>query len=330
MNILIVGAGAVGQVYGRHLALGGARVTFLIRPKYRADLDRGMTLYPLNAGGQNIKPVQFTNFRLMTTDDDLENESWDQIWLCVSATALRMEWLGSVLRRVGKATVVALQPGLEDRALFLEHIPEERLVNGLITLISYPTPLPGAPRSDRLSGMAYWVVPFSPQPFSGHEARRDQVIRALAEGGMKAKKHSDVAKLSAFPAAMLMSLMMSLEGAGWRFSTFSSGSRLAVAVAVVKEALVIAAHHNQCSPPWWRLFISPGLIRVALALAPRIIPLPLEPYFKFHFSKVGDQTRLYIDTYLEKGRSLGLPTEAMAAVAAEVFPNPPSEGKDRA
>ena len=147
---------------------------------------------------------------------------------------------------------------------------------------------------------------------------------------MKAKKHSNVAKLSAFPAAMLMSLMMSLEGAGWSFSRFASGSRLSEAVAVVKEALVIAAHHNQCSPPWWRPFISPRLIRIALALAPRIIPLPLEPYFKFHFSKVGDQTRLYIETYLEKGRSLGLPTEAMAGMSAEVFSNPSLEGKGRA
>ena len=322
MNILMVGAGAVGQVYGRHLALGGARVTFLIRPKYRADLKDGMRLYPLNAGGQNTKPVHFTDFRLMTTDEDLESESWDQVWLCVSSSALRKGWLASLLKRVGKATVVALQTGLKDRSLFLAHIPKERLVNGLITLISYPTPLPEEPASDRGSGMAYWVAPLSSQPFSGHKAQRDQVIRALNLGGMKAKMHPDVAKLSAFPAAILMSLMMSLEGAGWSFSAFASGSRLSEAVVVVKEALVIAAHHYQCPPPWWRRLISPGLIRLALALAPRIIPLPVEPYLQFHFSKVGDQTRLYIDTYLEKGRSLGLPTEAMAGMSAEVFSIP--------
>jgi ketopantoate reductase len=33
MRALVVGAGAVGQVYGHHLARGGADVAFYVRPK---------------------------------------------------------------------------------------------------------------------------------------------------------------------------------------------------------------------------------------------------------------------------------------------------------
>ena len=41
MNVLIVGAGAVGQVYGRHLALGGAHVYYFVREKYAAEFAAG-------------------------------------------------------------------------------------------------------------------------------------------------------------------------------------------------------------------------------------------------------------------------------------------------
>ena len=52
MNVLIVGAGAVGQVYGYHLAKGGADVSFYIREQYAAELDRGFELYQLSLFGK--------------------------------------------------------------------------------------------------------------------------------------------------------------------------------------------------------------------------------------------------------------------------------------
>lgn len=48
MRTLVVGAGSVGQVFARHLSLGGAEVTFLVKEKHAAELRRGLTLYPLN------------------------------------------------------------------------------------------------------------------------------------------------------------------------------------------------------------------------------------------------------------------------------------------
>ena len=51
MNVLIVGAGAVGLVYGKHLQAGGATVSFLIKPKHRAQAEAG---YALNPRGINV------------------------------------------------------------------------------------------------------------------------------------------------------------------------------------------------------------------------------------------------------------------------------------
>ena len=41
LRVLLVGAGAVGQVYGYHLQKGGAQVAFFVRPKHRAEAEGG-------------------------------------------------------------------------------------------------------------------------------------------------------------------------------------------------------------------------------------------------------------------------------------------------
>jgi 2-dehydropantoate 2-reductase len=40
MKILVLGAGGLGGYFGGRLAQGGADVTFLVRPKRRAQLER--------------------------------------------------------------------------------------------------------------------------------------------------------------------------------------------------------------------------------------------------------------------------------------------------
>lgn len=46
MKILVVGAGAVGQVYGYYFQRGGCEVTFFVRDKYRSEMEQGLTLFP--------------------------------------------------------------------------------------------------------------------------------------------------------------------------------------------------------------------------------------------------------------------------------------------
>ncbi|HTJ46743.1 MAG TPA: 2-dehydropantoate 2-reductase N-terminal domain-containing protein, partial [Kofleriaceae bacterium] len=60
MRVLVVGAGAVGQVYARHAQQGGADVTFFVREKYRDEVARGLDLYPLNKRKKPpMAPVRF-------------------------------------------------------------------------------------------------------------------------------------------------------------------------------------------------------------------------------------------------------------------------------
>src|SRR5262245_44848572 len=107
MHILVVGAGAVGHAYGRHLQLGGARVSFLVRAKYAAACRAGLTLYPLNRPkATRWQPVPLQNFGVLTSTDEVATIAWEQVWLCIPSTGLQGPWLADLLAAIGKATLV--------------------------------------------------------------------------------------------------------------------------------------------------------------------------------------------------------------------------------
>src|SRR5262245_10048873 len=203
MNILLIGAGAVGQAYGRHLQLGGARVSFMVREKYAEACRVGLTLYPLNRPkATRWQPVPFAGFGVLTRTDEVATTTWDQVWLCISSPALQGPWLDELLEAIGTATLVFLQPGLRDRNAIMERWPAERLVQGLITLISYQAPLPGehVPQP----GVAYLWPPLAATPFTGPPDRTQAVVDALRAGGCRAKVSPHVRQQAAIASAVLM------------------------------------------------------------------------------------------------------------------------------
>src|SRR5687768_9790918 len=143
MKVLLVGAGAVGQVYGYFLKQGGASVAFHVKEKHAEEARRGYSLYPLNRRKARRSPVKFDGFEVLTSLDDVKARTWDQVYLCMSSTGLRGEWTAPFLRSIGDATVVFLQPGLDDREYLGQWVPEDRLVQGSIPIVSYHAPLPG-------------------------------------------------------------------------------------------------------------------------------------------------------------------------------------------
>lgn len=310
MNILLVGAGAVGLVYGRHLQLGGADVTFYVREKYRDDVAAGFTMHVLNAVGRGTH--RFEGLSALTTPEEVAAQTWDQIWLCVSATAIRGEWLAPFLAATGDATIVALQPGLDDGDRLAAHVPSARIVRGMISLVSYQAPLPG---EDRAPGIAYWFPPMSPSPFSGEGAQ--SIVRALDAGGCPAKVHPQAELEAARGSAILMPHLVALEAEGWSLAALRKGEHVKRASAAAQEALaVVAAFTNTEVPGLMACLVRPCLMRLLLGVAPWAVPFPLEVYLKYHFTKVGDQTRMMIQTYIDQGIERGLPTENLEALSA--------------
>lgn len=309
MRALVVGAGAVGQAYGRHLVRGGAQVSFLVKPKHAAECRAGFILYALNRPRRKrAEPERFDTFGVLTSEEQVAQASWDAVFLAVSSTALREgTWFARLAAVIGDATVVLLQSGPLDRAFVLERVPAERLVQGIITLLSYRAPLPGETRFPA-SGVAYWFPPFTPSLMSGSDARLLPVLRTLQAGGLPVRRHADIASTADFPTAILMPLLAVLEAAHWSFRELRQGERLRQAARAGREALAVLARRLGRRPPApLRLLEHPLVVRAVLRLAPLVMPLDVQTYLRVHFTKVGDQTRDFLRTYVSLGRSQGQP-----------------------
>ncbi len=316
-KILLVGAGAVGQVYARHLQRGGADVSFFVKEAYAEACRAGLTLYPLNKGRD---PVRFEGFGVHTRLDEISGQTWQQVWLCVPSPALRGEWLDVLTGVIGDATVVLLTPGPDDRARLLEGVPEERLVQGLITLISYQAPLPGETLPE--PGIAYWFPPLSGSPFGGPAERVAAVVTALKRGGCPASVNAKAVGQAPFATALLMPHLCALEAAGWKFDTVARGDHLRLAARGARQAMAVVAGATGVALPLARHVARPMFMRILMRSARWFIPLDVETYLGYHFTKVGDQTRLYIRRYVEQGHELGLDTSALEELAAAIGQGP--------
>lgn len=302
MQLLLVGAGAVGQVYGRHLAAAGHDVSFFVKPAHRAALEQGMPLHHL--GRLRTRSEVWKDYSLLSDVTEVAARRWDQIWLCTSSDALRTSLMQQLLAAVGQATLVCLQPGPEDAALVREQLPEPaQLVQGLITFISYQSPLPGKSGPE---GIAFYLPPFAPALFSGEKARVQPVVNALREGGMSARAVENLHAAAGGADGLLIPLVAALELHDWKLAGFAGSAEFALGSDAARETLDILAREQGARVGATKLVLQPLLSRSLLTLAPHALPLDLETYLQYHFSKVGVQTRQMLETYAAIGERHGL------------------------
>ena len=310
MNVLIVGAGAVGQVYGRHFQRGGADVAYLVKPQHLDETRGGLTLYPLN-DGRPPPPVRFEGFEALT---EAGGRKLDAAVLCVSSPALRGGWLDALAAATGDATVVMLQPGLTDREYVAARVGEGRLVSGLIGFIAYAAPLSDEPLP--LPGTAYWFPPFQMCPFTGAIERVRPIVDALRRGGFPARIHPDVPSELAFKGAVLETLVVALEHAGWSFAALRRDRELLeLAIRASREVASLAEKTLGKKAPAATRRLRPWMVRLITWAAPKVAPFDLEAFFRKHFTKVGDQTRETFVTYAQLSATHGVPTPALLALA---------------
>jgi hypothetical protein len=306
VKTLIVGAGAVGQVYGRHLSLGGADVTFWVKAKYREAASKGFAMYPLNRKARS-EPVRFAEFSVVDSISEVADQAWEQLWLTVSADALLGDWLEELVAEMPPSCVIiCLSPGRESYQRLVGLVGEERVISGMINLISYQAPLPGELRFSE-PGVAYWFPPLSSSPFSGPERAVKRVCDTLREGGQPATVHENVQGLMGFPQAILMTHLLALEAAGWTFAGLASGDVLSRARVGADEAISIIAEKNGVKRSRVLTVWRPALVRLALKIAPKFVPLNLEVYLAYHFQKVREQTLLFVRQYIAWGEAQGRP-----------------------
>ncbi|MFI7687798.1 ketopantoate reductase family protein [Nonomuraea sp. NPDC049655] len=296
-KVLIVGAGALGQVFGAWLAAGGARVSYLVRPGREGW--EGASLYRLRRGrapvAERVTPYEVRS--------EPPRERWDMVWLCVDSPALRGDWTGALRAATGEATVVTIGQDPGDLRTLAGVWPREQIVQVTPTLLAYQAPLE---REVPAPGVAYWVPPGTATGVTG--ARAPQVVAALRAGGVRARRVTR-AGAGELTAARMIPYIAALESAGWRLP--ASGPRLRGAAAAVREAVaVVCAQHGLRAPvpvPSWA-------VGLALRVLPRLLPFDLRRYLETHFTKVSAQTRLMLDGWIAEGSARALPVGRLSAV----------------
>lgn len=311
LEVLVVGAGAVGQVYGSYLARGGARVSFFVRERYREAAQREFSLLRLRRKRQRPVALPFSPAAVLCTPQEMAAARFDQVYLTIASTGLDDTWLAPFIAALGDATLIGLTPSPGDRDRILgAGMSAERLVTGMISLVSYHAPLPDDP-TEVVAGTTVWFPPGAPSVFSGPSARTQHVVDALRVGGLPAKVHPDVPRASAFLSNALMPYLLALEAASWSFRQLRSGDRLAAATSAAREAVAISERQFGRAPLPLRFALHPSIIRMVLRLAPRLTPFALESYLRTHFTKVGAQTRLIVTLAIAQGSAAGLPVAAL-------------------
>jgi 2-dehydropantoate 2-reductase len=309
MNILIVGTGAVAQVFGYHLHRGGSAVTFLSRSKGN---ENGFLLYHLNQRTSRERPITFDSFEWRSDISELEDEIWDQVHLCLPSNALNSELIRSLSSWIGDATVVTTQPGLEDAGNVRERFGLSRVVVGMIAFAAYAAPL----RGERVTrpGTAYWFYPFSKSPFNGPTERPGDVVAALQAGGFPAEVNSRVESTRAFLVAVQTALTAGMEIEGFSLQRFWKSDRLDLPFHSMKEALGVVEQHYGRNPPWFLRTVNKKTVRLALPLFAPLFPVDLESFLEFHYSKLHSQTLSMLSSYITLGEKQGRRVTALKEI----------------
>jgi 2-dehydropantoate 2-reductase len=317
MKLLVVGAGAVGLVYGAHAAEGGAEVALYVRERRRAEAEAGYAL-------TRVRPLRarttrrFVPARVVTTEEEVRALDADQLWIATATDALFEPWLDAIVAASPRALVVFFQPGADAADRMRALVPDDaRRVRGAISMVSWHAPLEGSadPR-ERTTPPGYaYLLPLAPSGFEGAHARA--IVDTLRRGHCPARI-AKVTESLATGSAILLPHVATLEAAAWSLTSLASREHASLAAAASREAIMIVSRRAGTKPPMVRAFVSALLTRMLVTLARLAAPLDLETYLRVHFTKVRAQTLLILDEYVRDATRLSLPSSAMTTLRAKL------------
>ena len=291
-RILIVGAGAVGVVYGLHLQRGGAHVTFWVRPSYEAKVRAGVRVFRRDLWRRDHEEKLIPD-DVVSSEGALKDRTFDAIWLCISATGADDGFLHALVRIAKGAVIVNMMPDTAGKVaqMFLR----ENVVDGLIPFLAWQSPLPtekqkpvgDAAGKDQKVGISFWLPPRPLSTFSGTHAR--EIAQTLRTGGMKAAVVDDAGKTSHVGVYLLSVTMACLEHAGWKIDHLREKTSHEIHHAP-QEAMHLVAAELGMSAWVTHTLAKPLLVSWIFRAARVFVPLPLEDYLRFHFTKVRPQT----------------------------------------
>jgi ketopantoate reductase len=254
VHVAVLGAGALGRVYGVRLAtLGGVDVDFVVRGR------------DAHVGGVAIERVGGERLTLETPSftPDVPAHA-DVVLVCVRADQLDPDLL-SKLQRGPAVPVVVLTPMLPHTHARVEAALPGRVVTAATSVTGY-TNAAGVTR--------HWISRSTKTLLD--EARPPEpvvlaLLAALAAAGIEGRVELGAHEASAATVIAVLPLMMAIDAAGSIDALLEEAPTLSLLFGAIKEARALAARFGKL--PGWALaverFLGPLTLRVGLALGRR-------------------------------------------------------------
>jgi hypothetical protein len=315
MKVLIVGCGAVGQVFGLYLQKAGVELGYYARPasadRLKQALEHGGLPLFQTSYFRRRNPIthRLENYQVVTDVAESQRFKPDQIWFTTPSPVYYSEWFQEFLLKVPSERVVCFAPEGARPEFLPESGGEARLVFGGITFISWQGDLAGG--GGRPEGVNFWLPPLLSIPLMGTEKACSEVEGLLKKAGLRsAVKKQGFDKSLASMTAVILAFVAGLELSGWSFGAFRKCPWLKRAACGAREMVLSQLSGTGIiTRTFLGILFSPAGLFLATLFLPLLFPFDLEKYLKFHYLKTRDQTLTLLDVFARDAKRRGLPLE---------------------
>jgi ketopantoate reductase len=313
MKVLMVGCGAVGQVFGLFLQKAGVELGFYARPGSAGRLQQaleqgGIPLFQISYLHRRDPIVhRLQSYQVVTGVAESQRFEPDQIWFTTPSPVYYSEWFRDFLREVPSHRVVCFAPEGRRAEFFPDSRAEDRLVFGGITFVSWQRDLEQG--GGRPEGVNFWLPPLA-IPLVGTQEACREVAHLLKQAGFRVMFGKPDSHAQAAVSAVMTASVAGLELSGWSLGAFRKSPWLKRAARGAREA---ALSQLSAAGIFTGMLLGIPLssmgLRLATFLLPLLFPFELEKYLRFHYLKTRDQTLALLDVFAKDGKRRGLPVD---------------------
>ncbi len=305
MHVAVLGAGALGLVYGGLLAKRtSTTVTFVVRPSRAGDA-QPVRLEHVDHDAEAVELPKRRDVAEVPGDAD------------VVLLAVRAEQIDDALLALlapSRASVVVLTPVFADKLAMLEARLGKRVFAAMPSVVAYVR-APGVVRY-WLPRMATTLVE-EPRPM---RAEIDELVRSLHAAGISSRLQLGVEETNAATTVTFMPLAVGLDVAGSVDALLADHDLLALTLAAAREAGELA-HALGKPAPWAPLltkFVGPLTLKIGVSLAERRAPEAVR-YVEEHFGrKLHAQNVAMSEAMVRLASDKRVPHDALARLHARI------------
>jgi 2-dehydropantoate 2-reductase len=287
MHVVVVGAGALGRIYGVRLAAAGVAVSFLVR-KSRMDESFSFVIEQVNGEKRRDSieqpkridsiPKDATLILLAVRFDQIDRIRHDS-----------KDELAQLLLAGPAVPIIVVSPMLEPQLEALKGVVGRRVVSAMPGVAGYIDDV------DDRGAVRYWATAVAPtlidDEASGetHSLSRDALevlARRLTSGGLPTRFERDVASLNAASSTAFFPLIAAIDAGRGVDGILGDKELLETTLSAAKECEALAKKIGKLAS-WANVltrFVGPYTIKPGIALGRRVVP-EMVRFVERHFGR---------------------------------------------